>query len=149
MTIDDNIPETQPQTREWDSILLENTECHCIGTYQHRNTNEEVCLTQKFDVCESVLDGFTRFSKEKIGFWFLFDEGHTRDAIRQHGDDDHLNGRQRLWETEENSKQNWPEFAKGSGGKEVEDDFFEIVKDETTVFDTDDDTGERFQEDLF
>jgi hypothetical protein len=53
-----------------------------------------------------------------------------------------------LWETEENSKQNWPEFAKGSGGKEVEDDFFEIVKDETTVFDTDDDTGERFQEDL-
>jgi hypothetical protein len=55
-----------------------------------------------------------------------------------------LDGGEWLWEAKEDGEHNCPEFAKSPGGKEVQDDFFEVVKDESTVFDADNDTGEGF-----
>jgi hypothetical protein len=53
-----------------------------------------------------------------------------------------------LWETEEYREQNWPELAKGSGGQKINDNLFEVVIDESAIFDTYDNTREGFQKNL-
>jgi hypothetical protein len=53
-----------------------------------------------------------------------------------------------LRKTEKYGEENGPEFAKGTGRKEVKDDFLEIVENESPVFNANDDTRERLHEHL-
>ena len=47
-----------------------------------------------------------------------------------------------MWKAEEHGKQDRPEFAECSRRKKVDDDLFEVVKDETAVLNAHNDTRE-------
>ena len=48
--------------------------------------------------------------------------------------------------TEEDSEEDWPEFAKGPGREEIKDDLFEILKNKPAALNADGDAREGVQE---
>ena len=128
--------EGQPELALRDaSVVLHVVEEENEGSQRFEETNESVRL--KVDpTVQQVSPTRARFALHDVLLTFLEDQRDARNSISDNTNVKHEEGGQRLRQTEENVKDDGPNFREGTGRQEVADDLLQVRENNASRLNT-------------